>query len=79
MKKFSKLILIVLWVIVGIILLDLIQALVFNNNPIIWIQIRNMKKVGILVDTHHCGNGKHDTVIKDLVIRVHTKLEFMYL
>ena len=23
-----------------------------------------MKKVGILVDTHHCGNGKHDTVIK---------------
>ena len=23
-----------------------------------------MKKVGILVDTFHCGNGKHDTVIK---------------
>ena len=64
MKKISKRILIVSCVIVGIILLDSIQALVFNNNPIIGIQTRNMKKIGILVDTHHCGNGKHDTVIK---------------
>ena len=23
-----------------------------------------MKKIGILVETHHCGNGKQDTVIK---------------
>ena len=64
MKKILKRILIILGVIVGIILLDSIQALVFDNNPIIGIQTRNMKKVGILVDTHHCGNGKHDTVIK---------------
>ena len=64
MKKILKRILIALGVIVGIILLDSIQALVFDNNPIIGIQTRNMKKVGILVDTHHCGNGKHDTVIK---------------
>jgi len=54
----------VLLIIVGIILLDSIQALVFDNNPIIGIQTRNMKKVGFLVDTHHCGNGRHDTVIK---------------
>ena len=64
MKKIIKRFLIVIGVIVGIILLDSIQALVFDNNPIIGIQTRNMKKIGILVDTHHCGNGKHDTVIK---------------
>ena len=51
-------------VIVGIILLDSMQALIFDNNPVIGIQTRGMKKVGILVDTFHCGNGKHDTVIK---------------
>ena len=64
MKKIIKRFLIVIGVIVGIILLDSIQALVFDNNPIIGIQTRNMKKAGILVDTHHCGNGKYDTVIK---------------
>ena len=64
MMKILKRVLIILGVIVGIILLDSIQALVFDNNPIIGIQTRNMKKVGILVDTHHCGRGKHDTVIK---------------
>lgn len=64
MKKFLKMFLIVIVVIVAIILLDSIQALVFDNNPIIGIQTRNMKKVGILVDTYHFGNGKHDTVIK---------------
>lgn len=61
MKK--KIIIIIVTIIV-IILLDSVQALIFDNNPIIGIQTRNMKKVGILVDTHHCGNGKHDTVIK---------------
>ena len=59
-----KKILIVLGIIIGIILLDSIQALAFDNNPIIGIQTKNMKKVGILVETHHCGNGKRDTVIK---------------
>ena len=59
-----KKILIIIGIIIGIILLDSIQALVFDNNPIIGIQTRNMKKVGILVETIHCGNGKHDTVIK---------------
>ena len=59
-----KKIIIIIVVLIGIILLDSIQALVFDNNPIIGIQTRNMKKVGILVDTYHCGNGKHNTVIK---------------
>ena len=60
----KKKIVIIFGVIVGIVLLDSIQALAFDNNPIMGIQTRNMKKVGILVDTHHCGNGKHATVIK---------------
>lgn len=64
MKKILKNVLIVIGVIVGIILLDSMQALIFDNNPVIGIQTRGMKKVGILVDTFHCGNGKHDTVIK---------------
>lgn len=64
MKKVLKITLIVIGILIGIILLDSIQALVFNNNPIIGIETRGMKREGILVDTHHCGNGKHDTVIK---------------
>ena len=63
-KNILKTILIIIGTVIGLILLDSIQALVFDNNPILGIQTRNMKKVGILVDTHHCGNGKHDTVIK---------------
>lgn len=59
-----KKIVIIIIVLIGIIFLDSVQALVFDNNPIIGIQTRNMKKVGVLVDTHHCGNSKHDTVIK---------------
>lgn len=55
---------IIIGILVGIILLDSIQTLIFDNNPIIGIQTRGMKKEGILVDTYHCGNGKHDTVIK---------------
>ena len=59
-----KKILIVIGAIISIVLLDSLQALFFDNNPLIGIQTRNMKKVGILVETIHCGNGKHDTVIK---------------
>ena len=59
-----KKILIVIGIIIGIILLDSIQALVFDNNPIIGIDSRCCKRSGILVDTHYCGNGKKDTVVK---------------
>ena len=64
MKKIVKIILIIIGLLVGFILIDSIQALVFDSNPIIGMQTREMKKVGILVETYHCGNGKHDTVIK---------------
>ena len=63
-KNILKTILIIIGTVIGLILLDSIQALVFDNNPILGIQTRNMKKVGILVDTHHCENGKYNTVIK---------------
>lgn len=90
MKKTFKLVLIIFSIIVGLILLDSIQALIFDNNPIIGIQTRGMKKVGILVETIHCGNGKHDTIIKGfsyscsynggnykLVDKTKTKLNFV--
>lgn len=62
--------LIVIGIIMGIILLDSIQAIVFDNNPIF--KIRDYynggqlqyKDKGFLVDTY-CGvNGRKDTVIK---------------
>ena len=70
MKKVIKTILIVIGVIVGVILLDSIQALVFDSNPIIKIKEYynggniNYKSKGIIVDTINCINGKKDTVIK---------------
>ena len=65
-----KKVLIVVGIILGVILLDSIQALVFNNNPIIKIKEYynggnlNYKSKGLLVDTINCSNGKKDTVIK---------------
>lgn len=64
MKKSFKVIFICIGVIIGIILLDSIQALIFDNNPLIGIETRSMKKSGILVDSHHCGNGKNVAVLK---------------
>lgn len=59
-----KKILIIISVFFGIIFLDSIQALIFDNSPIIGIKIGNEKKVGILVETHYCWYGKRDTVIE---------------
>ena len=64
MVKSIKLFLNAICIIIGIILIDSLQALVFDNNPVIGMHTKGMKKEGILVDTYHCGNGKHDTVIK---------------
>lgn len=61
MKKSLKISLIILGVLVGIIILDTIQALVFNNNAIIGIETKGMVRHGILVNTYHCGNGKNIT------------------
>lgn len=64
MKKGVKAALIVLGILVGIILLDTIQALVFNNSPIIGIQTKCMEKKGILVNTYYCNDGKNITRLK---------------
>lgn len=64
MNKILKIIFITIAFIICIILFDSLQALIFDNNPIIGIDTRCMKRVGILVETYHCGNGKHNTVIK---------------
>ena len=63
MEKDLKISLIVIGVLVGIILLDSIQALIFNNNPILGIETKCLKKEGILVNTYHC-NGDNVTKIK---------------
>lgn len=55
---------IIFLVLLGIILLDSIQALIFDRNTFIGIETRGSKREGILVDTYHCGNGIHDAVIK---------------
>lgn len=65
MKKGLKIFLIVIGVVVGIILLDTMQALLFNNNPVIGIQTKCRSKQGIFVTTYHCENGKNITKLKD--------------
>ena len=70
MKRNVKKIIIVIGVIISIILLDSIQALVFDNNPIIKIKEYynggdlNYKSKGLFVDTYNCTNGKKDTQLK---------------
>lgn len=51
MKKVLRIVLIIIGVVVGIILLDTIQALVFNNNPIIGIQTKCRSKEGLFKRT----------------------------
>ena len=65
MKKGIRITLIVIGIVIGIILLDTIQALVFNNNPIIGTQTKCRSKQGIFVTTYHCDNGKNITKVKD--------------
>lgn len=57
MKKGVKITLIVLAILVGFVLIDTLQALLFNNNPIIGMEMWCKKRSGILVDTYHCDNG----------------------
>ena len=70
MKKNIKIILIVLSVLVGIILLDTLQAKVFNNKPIIKIVEYYdggnfyQKHKGILVDTYVYTDGSQKTYYK---------------
>lgn len=70
MKKGIRKVLIVIGIVVGIILIDSIQALVFDNNPLLKIREYynggnlNYKDKGILVDSYCGTNGIKDTVIK---------------
>ena len=65
MTKYLKITLIIVGVLIGVILLDTIQALVFNNNPIIGTQTKCMSKQGLFVTTYHCDNGKNITKFKN--------------
>ena len=63
MKKSLKITLIVLGILIGIIAIDTIQAIVFNNSPILKIRERinrcNEKDYidkGIIVNHYHCNN-----------------------
>ena len=65
MKKWVKISLIIMGIVAVIIVLDTIQALAFNNDPIIGMEMWCKKKSGILVDTYHCDGGKNITKLKD--------------
>lgn len=72
MKKGLKITLIILEVIVGIIILDTIQALIFNNSPIIKIRENNdggstdYINKGIFVNHYYCVNKEENTVFKNV-------------
>ena len=67
MKKGLKITLIIFGIAIGIIFLDTIQALLFNNNPVIGNQTKCRSKQGIFVITYHCENGKNITKLKDSI------------
>ena len=70
MKHSLKSMLLIGGLILGIILIDSIQALVFNHSPLIKIReyydgdTLHYKDKGILVDTFSCQNGKKGTTLK---------------
>lgn len=64
MKKIFKPSIVVIAILIGFIILDTAQALIFNNNTLLGIETHCMKRKGILVDTYHCGNGKNITRFK---------------
>ena len=63
MRKYLKLFFIFIGILLTFILLDTIQALMFNHNPIIGVETHCRRKVGIFVDTYHC-DGKNITRLK---------------
>ena len=65
MKKSLKITFIIVGTLIIIVLLDTIQALAFNNEPIIGMEMWCKKKSGILVDTYHCDDGRNITKLKD--------------
>ena len=65
MKKWLKITLIIIGIIVGIILLDTCQALIFNNNPVIGMQTWCKSKKGLFVTTYHCDGGRNITKLNN--------------
>lgn len=70
MKKVAKVLLIVFGILIGILLIDTIQAKIFNNKPILKVvEYYNggnlyQKDKSLLVDTYTCTNGKKETIFK---------------
>ncbi len=70
MKQTKKIILIIIIIIIGIIVGDSLQALLFNNSPIIKIKINltdsNIKYIdkGLVVNHYYCNNNTEKTVFK---------------
>ena len=64
-RKVLKIFLIIVGITVGIIILDTVQALAFNNNPILGTQTKCRSKNGLFVTTYHCNNGRNITKLKD--------------
>lgn len=53
------------------------QALIFNNDPIIGIDTKCRNRIGILVNTRHYGNGIKSTRLKthDRTLECETDIE----
>ena len=72
MKKGLKITLIILGVVIGIVVLDTLQALLFDNSPIIKIRENNdggstdYIDKGIFVNHYYCINKEENTVFKNV-------------
>lgn len=70
MKKSVKIFLIILGILLVLLLIDTVQAKLFNNTPFFWfVEYYNggylyQKDKGILVNTYTCTNGRKQTVFK---------------
>ena len=68
MKKYFKIAIIFIGIILGIIVFDTLQALVFNNNPLIKIRVNKNNTYyvdkGLLINHYYCNNKTKKTVFK---------------
>ncbi len=83
MKKSIKVSLIVIAVIIGILLIDTMQALIFNNSPLFKIPeyynggtLYSIDK-GMFVNTYNCTNGQKHTMIKSLVFSCSDTIDYV--
>ncbi len=71
MKKILKIVLIIVGVLIGIVVLDTVQALVFNRSPLLHKREYTCRQVsdwyidkGIFVNYYHCSNV-NETILKN--------------